>query len=65
MTFTGLVMAWLDETNNLAETGNVQWCALGAIPAEPEIYRTDGTNRQRYWRQTIDLELIYTTDSSY
>ena len=65
MEFVGLVMAWLKETNNLKETGNVTWCTLSDTPAEPEIYRTDGENRQRYWRQEIGLELTYKTETVY
>lgn len=66
MRFAGAVTAWLQETNNLNEVGNVTWCTMASIPDEPEIHRTDGPkNRQRYWRQTIDLELVYTTGTNY
>lgn len=66
MNFAGAVIAWLKSTSNLNGVGNVTWCTLSDIPAEPEIYRTDGKmNRQRYWRQTIELELVYKTESEY
>ncbi len=65
MKFAGAVFAWLKSTNNLRETGNVKWVVLTSIPGEPKIYRTAGKNRQRLWKQTIDLELIYKTESEY
>lgn len=65
MKFAGAVVAWLKSTDNLMETGNVTWCTLSDMPDEPEIYRTDGPNRARYWRQTVDLELVYKTESNY
>lgn len=66
MKFSGAVLAWLKSTNNLNEVGNVSWCTLAEIAEEPEIYRTDGKkNRDRLWRQTINLELVYKTGSNY
>lgn len=66
MKFAGAVIAWLKSTDNLKETGNVTWCTLSDIPSEPEIYRTDGAkNRERYWRQNINLELVYKTENNY
>jgi len=66
MRFSGAVLAWLQSTNNLKEMGNVTWCTLAEIPAEPVIHRTTGRlNRERYWRQTIDLELLYRTGMKY
>lgn len=65
MKFTGAVLAWLKNTGNLGQVGNVTWCQLSQIPPEPVEYITDGQNRQRYWRQTINLELIYKTETSY
>lgn len=61
MQFAGAVLLWLQQTNNLHDVENVDWCSLAEIPPEPEIYRTAGTNRQRYWRQTVKLELVYAT----
>ena len=63
MRFAGLVQSWLRETNNLNETESISWVNMVDIPAEPEIYRTDGRVRHRYWLQTIDLELVYRTES--
>ena len=63
--FAGVVEAWLKETNNLNETGNVAYCSLAEMPAEPEIYRTDGRIRKRYWLQTINLELVYQTETVF
>jgi len=65
MKFAGLVESWLRETNNLTETGNISWVNMIDIPAEPEIYRTDGRIRKRYWLQTIDLELVYKTETVF
>lgn len=66
MKFAGAVEAWLKSTNNLNEVGNVTWCTMLDLPAEPEIYRTDGKkNRARYWRQTVELEIVYKTESTY
>lgn len=65
MKFAGAVMAWLKSTDNLNATGNVTWCRLTGIPAEPEIYRTAGRNRKRYWKQEMSLELIYKTESAF
>lgn len=66
MRFAGAVIAWLKSTDNLKETGNVTWCTLSDIPAEPEIERTTGKmNRERYWFQTINLELVYSTGGDY
>lgn len=66
MQFSGAVLAWLKATDNMNEVGNVTWCTLSNIPDEPEIYRTDGKiNRERYWRQTIDLEIVYKTENNY
>jgi hypothetical protein len=65
MKFAGLVEAWLRETNNLHETGNIAWCNMTDIPDEPEIYRTDGKIRKRYWQQTINLELVYQTETTF
>jgi hypothetical protein len=63
--FAGLVEAWLKETNNMKETDNVMFVNMVAIPAEPTIYRTDGKQRKRYWQQTINLEIIYATETLY
>ena len=65
MKFSGLVMAWLKETDNLMETDNVEQCRLTDIPDEPEIYYTSGKIRKQYWRQTIELELIYRTENVF
>ena len=65
MRFAGLVEAWLRETNNLTETGNLSWVNMVDIPPEPEIYRTDGKVRERYWLQSINLELVYKTESVF
>ena len=65
MKFAGLVEAWLKETNNLKETGNLQWVNMTDIPAEPQVYRTDGKIREQYWIQVIDLELVYKTESVF
>ena len=65
MKFAGLVEAWLRETNNLKETGNISWVNMLDIPSDPEIYRTDGKIRKRLWLQTISLELVYKTESVF
>lgn len=66
MNFAGAVMAWLKSTENLAQTGNVTWCMLTRIPAEPQEYKTTGKhNRERYWLQSIELELVYKTETEY
>lgn len=65
MKFAGAVEAWLVSTDNLTETSNIEWCTLASIPSEPEIYRTQGENRKRYWIQNIDLELVYKTASVF
>jgi hypothetical protein len=65
MNFSGAVLAWLRSTGNLGQTGNVTWAMLTSIPDEPEEYLTQGQNRQRFWRQEIELELVYLTGSVY
>lgn len=65
MKFSGAVVAWLKASNNLNQVGNVTWCTLADVPGEPEVFRTTGKNRERYWRQTIDLELVYKTENIY
>lgn len=65
MEFSGAVLAWLRSTGNMAQIENVTWCFLSEIPSEPEEYLTDGRNRQRYWRQAVDLELVYATEAEY
>ena len=65
MEFAGLVQAWLKETGNLGQTEAVEWLTLSDLPPEPEIDRTSGINRQRFWRQTIDLELTYKTETVF
>jgi hypothetical protein len=65
MQFSGMVLAWLKSTGNYEATDNVTWCHLTDIPAEPEEYKTDGKNRKRYWRQTVDMEIVYKTESVY
>lgn len=65
MEFAGLVTAWLKETNNLAQTENIEWCVLADLPDEPVISRTQGKNRERYWEQTINLEFTYKTETVF
>lgn len=65
MQFAGMVEAWLVSNNNLSETGNVTWCSLSDIPGEPETYLTAGANRKRYWKQIIDLDIVYATEGVY
>lgn len=65
MKFAGLVEAWLKETDNLKETGNVTWLRMVDLPEEPQIYRTQGENRKRLWELNIELELIYSTETVY
>ena len=65
MEFAGLVQAWIKETGNLGQTEAVEWLTLSDLPPEPEIDRTSGINRQRIWRQTIELELTYKTETVF
>jgi len=65
MNFAGMVLAWLKSTDNLSETGNVFQCVLSAIPPRPEEYITKGRLPVRYWQQTIQLEIVYVTESVY
>ena len=67
MNFAGAVMAWLKETNNLAETGNVEQCRLLDVPDQPaeEFVPVDGKLIRRVWRQSINLELIYKTENVF
>jgi hypothetical protein len=65
MEFAGAVQAWLKQTGNLNETGNVTWCSLQNIPAEPMVYRTKGANAQTYWRMELLLDLVYSTEGTY
>lgn len=67
MEFSGAVLAWLKSTGNMEQTSgsNVTYAMLAGIPDEPEEYLTQGQNRQRYWRQAIDLELVYQTEAIY
>jgi hypothetical protein len=65
MEFSGLVLAWLKENNNLTEQGNIEWCRLTDIPLEPELYVSKGLNPRLYWRMTIPLELIYKTENVF
>lgn len=65
LTFTGTILAWLKQTGNFGQQGNVTWCTLAEIPPEPIEHLTKGHNPQRYWRQSVYLELVYKTETTY
>jgi len=65
MEFSGLVLAWLKENDNMTEQGNIEWCRLTDIPQEPEIYTSKGQIPKLYWNITIPLELIYKTENVF
>ena len=65
MKWGGVVMAWLKQVENLRETGNIEQVRMTDIPAEPEEYLIGDRQRERYWKQTVDLEIIYKTETEY
>jgi hypothetical protein len=62
MNFSGAIQAWLKATNNLNQTGNVNWCHLSALPEPPEELII---GRHRYWRIRIPLEILFLTEAVY
>ena len=65
MNFAGMIMAWLKSNDNLSETGNVFQCVLAEIPSQPEEYLARGRNTLRLWKQTVNLEMVYATETVY
>jgi hypothetical protein len=62
MYFAGSVMTWLAETNNMSQTGNVNWCHLRDLPGAPveQIILS-----RRYWTIKIPLEILFLTEAVY
>lgn len=62
MHFSGAVEAWLKETNNVHQVGNVTWCHFVGLAEPPEELIIEG---KRYWRIKIPLEMLYLTEGVY
>ena len=62
MNFASSVLAWLKHTDNMNETGNVNWCMLTDLPSAPEPI-VIGDSLQ--WEVIVPLQILYLTEGEY
>ena len=62
MNFASSVLAWLKHTNNMNETGSVNWCMLTDLPSPPEPL-VIGDSLQ--WEVVVPLQILYLTEGEY
>lgn len=63
MLWAGRVYEFLNKTNNLQNTGNVQWLRLAAHVAEPLLTALE--NGRQVWVVEIPLEMIFATETTF
>ena len=63
LTFGGKVMAWIKETDNLNQIGNVMWLRMTDLPQEPFWQPLE--SGEVLWHVIMPMEMVFTTSTEY